>query len=460
MEELNYYNLEAEESVIGIALAYPEAVRKVASLDPIIFYGAENRVLITGIRALHEAKSQVDLITMSDWLTKNGKQDEGSWATRMMQCVNRCIGPGFLDGHVRIIRQCFSKRQQRVIAREYARKLDDGEDPDETREWMVRQLREVKASEKPNLIGMKEAVMRTYEQMEANQQKEGEPEKRILSGISTMDNKLGGLTGAMYVAIGARPSVGKSIFALTYALNAAKQGKRVLMISLEMNEVQITQRILANRAMVSMSEITGSNISSDSWVKMAGVLQPLADLPLWFVTDSSAGTVDRIKRAAYALYEDSGIDMLVVDYIQLIKGKKNRTSRQEEVGDISRELRLLAAELNIPILVLSQLNRNSAKGRDSNGKRVRQEPTMSDARESGSIEQDANIFMLLHDPDESEMRTEEEKEMYRAQKAAGHTVMRIIIDKNRNGKKGRITLAFDGDHMRFLPITKEQEMPF
>ena len=150
-----------------------------------------------------------------------------------------------------------------------------------------------------------------------------------------------------------------------------------------------------------------------------------------------------------------------MDYIQLMEVANNsRMNRQEEISKISRGLRLLSSELKIPILVLTQLNRTSAKGQMIKGKKVRQEPTMSEARESGSIEQDANIFMLLHDPDESEMRNEEEKEVYKALKSQGYQMMRIIIDKNRQGKRGRVTLAFDGDHMRFLPIARNAEAPY
>jgi replicative DNA helicase len=275
-----------------------------------------------------------------------------------------------------------------------------------------------------------------------------------------MDNKLGGLRGSEYVAIGARPSVGKSIFALTYCINAAKQGKRVLLVSLEMDEVQITERVIASQGGGTLNEITSGNITDKGWENIAQVMGPISTLPLWYST--TANTVEKVRRCAYELYEKGGIDLIAIDYIQLmeVQNPNARINRQEEISRISRGLRQMAAELKIPILVLTQLNRSSTKGTMIKGKKVRQEPTMSEARESGSIEQDANIFMLLHDPDESEMRNEEEKDTYKALKAQGYQMMRIIIDKNRQGKRGRVTLAFDGDHMRFLPIARNTEAPY
>ena len=459
MDGTVYYNPDAEMSALGIAISYPEeALRKVTDLPSEIMYMPQNRELLECLKDMANSKSQVDLVTVNEWLIRHSKTDTVGSA-HVMACISSAIGVAFLKGHLKILKECYERRRLRSSAKAYIDMLDSGENPEDSREWMVRNLAELKEARNNGLIPMKDALMTAYCQMDEDQEKEGQPVNRILSGISTLDNKLGGLKGSEYVAIGARPSVGKSVFALTYCVNTARQGKRVLLVSLEMNEVQIMKRILAAQTGVPLNEMESGHITETGWIDLAAGLGKLSNLPLWF--NLEADTVEKVRRSAYELFETGGIDLIAVDYIQLMDAPDSRKqNREQQVSEISRGLRKLAAELKIPILVLTQLNRISAKGQMIKGKRVRTEPTMSEARESGAIEQDANIFMLLHDPDESEMRNEEEKETYRNLKDQGYQMMRIIIDKNRQGKRGRVTLAFDGDHMRFLPIVRNVETPY
>lgn len=454
-----YFNQEAEEQILSLAMKEADCLRQVTELNRAELYFTEHQAIHDAICALAAARTGVDLITVSDWLNRNQKVDAAGGLSMVTGIYGKGFLPSMLKSYLKIVHECYSRRQQRQAAKEYIEKLDSGDDTEEIREWMVRQMKDVKEIRDNGLISMQDAAIKTFDQLDKDQKREDQPTNRILSGISTMDNKLGGLRGSEYVAIGARPSVGKSIFALTYCVNAAKQGKRVLLVSLEMDEVSITERVIASQGGGTLNEITSGNITDEGWTNIARVIGPIASLPLWYSV--TANTVDKIRRCAYELFENGGIDMIAVDYIQLMEAPGNgRMNRQEEISQISRGLRLMAAELKIPILVLTQLNRLSTKGQMIKGKRVRQEPTMSEARESGAIEQDANIFMLLHDPDESEMRNEEEKEVFRNLKDKGLQMMRIIIDKNRQGKRGRVTLAFDGDHMRFLPIVRDTEQPY
>ena len=454
-----YFNQEAEEQILSLAMKEADCLRQVTELNRAELYFTEHQVIHEAICSLAAAKTGVDLITVSDWLNRNQKTEAAGGVAVIAGIYGKGFISGMMKSYLKIVHECYSRRMQRQAAKEYAEKLDAGEDTEETREWMLRQMKDVKEIRDNGLISMQDAAIKTFDQLDKDQKREDQPTNRILSGISTMDNKLGGLRGSEYVAIGARPSVGKSIFALTYCVNAAKQGKRVLLVSLEMDEVSITERVIASQGGGTLNEITSGNITDEGWTNIARVMGPIANLPMWYSV--TANTVDKIRRCAYELFENGGIDMIAVDYIQLMEAPGNgRMNRQEEISQISRGLRLMAAELKIPILVLTQLNRLSTKGQMIKGKRVRQEPTMSEARESGAIEQDANIFMLLHDPDESGMRNEEEKEVFRNLKDKGLQMMRIIIDKNRQGKRGRVTLAFDGDHMRFLPIVRDTEQPY
>ena len=454
-----YYNEEAEMAVIGLAMTFPETVKTVADLDADELYYPANQDALKAVHTLAEGKAKIDLITLTAQMRKDGTLDSSGGPGHLTRCKSLAISAVMLKDYLKIIHECSNRRLQRKIAREYTQKLDAGENIEEIREWMLRQMKEIKETRDTGLVSLKDAAMATFTALDEDQKRENQPTNRIMSGISTMDNKLGGLRGSEYVAIGARPSVGKSVFALTYCINAAKQGKRVLLVSLEMDEIQITERVFASQSGATLNEITSGEITEQGWKELAGALGKVSSLPLWYST--TANTVERVRRCAYELFEGGGIDLIAIDYIQLMEAAgSSRMNRQEEISRISRGLRQMAAELKIPILVLTQLNRLSVKGQMIKGKRVRQEPTMSEARESGAIEQDANIFMLLHDPDESEMRNEEEKEIYRNLKGQGYQMMRIIIDKNRQGKRGRVTLAFDGDHMRFLPIVRNVEAPY
>lgn len=449
-----FYNVEAEKSLIGLALQdAPKYLKLIAEVPTDLFYDQRNQTIHRGLLDLLKSETPVDMITVDDWLGKHGLLEGIGGTAYLMECMDIGFMPSQAEHYLRIVRECAMRRQLYTIGKELMEKAGSPDSADDVRDWAARTLRDVRSGEMTRLISMRDAVLNTYVQIDSNQQREGEPNKRILSGIATLDNKLGGLSGGEYVAIGARPSVGKSILALTFCVNAAKAGKRVLLSSLEMNEIEITERVLASQGDVSMRTITSSNIPQDAWDGIAQTVNRITDLPLWYTLDSY--TVESLRRAAYQLYENGGLDLIAVDYLQLMESTyAKRQSRQEQVSEISRGLKKLAAELKIPILVLTQLNRASVSDR-IDGKKARREPTMADARESGAIEQDANIFILLHDPQRDEMRDDMERETWDNLDKQKMSMIRLIIDKNRQGKRGRLTVAFDGDHMRFLPITRK-----
>lgn len=450
-----FYNLEAEASTLGAAIMDAKCAKTISEEANEIYYDEKHRLIHAAITALAKAEKPVDLITLDQEMASRKTLELIGGTERLIELCTAVPTTSNMKYYLSIVQECAMRRQLRMISQELNERLADPmQDPNETREWAARKVREVRLGDTVRLISQEEACLTTYAQLEADQQKPDEPSKKILSGIATLDNKLGGLRGGEYVAIGARPSVGKSILALTFCVNAARQGKRVLLVSLEMNEVQITERIFAGMSDVPLNRITSGNLDTDAWVGLGRVAGPIAGLPLWYSLEAT--TVEKVRRAAYQLYENGGIDMIAIDYLQLMDATySRRQSRQEQISEISRGLRQLAAELKIPVLVLTQLNRSSVNERVG-GKKVKREPTMSEARESGAIEQDANVFILLHNPGKDEMETDSDLEMWNNLDRQGMTMMRLIVDKNRQGKRGRLTVAFDGDHMRFLPIVRKE----
>ena len=450
-----YANSEAEMSVLGAAMRSEKALKLVAEMTPEDFTAPEHRLIFMAMKDLVKAGQHVDLITMHNALSEKNKIDiigGPAYLSRMMSLVPTTAN---VTSYISIVRECTARRKLKAIGEALIRASGDSERKiDDIREKAALTIRDVKAGESVRLISQEEAVMLTYDKMSDAQKREDKQDDRIMTGIRGLDKRTGGLAGSKLVVIGARPSVGKSIFAMSICMNAAKAGKRVLYVSLEMEADELMEREFAAASLVPLTEITSNEIKDESWVKLAESMGYLSSRQIYYCTE--ADTVEDIRKAAFSLYESGGIDLICVDYIQLMEATYARKqNRQEQVAEISRGLKKLAQEMKIPIIALSQLNRSSEK--TQTGRRVKRAPTMSEARESGAIEQDANIFILLHDPDVDELEGDDLKRMFKSLKDRGMKLIHVNVDKNRQGKKGWFYMAFDGDHMRFLHLTKEEQ---
>lgn len=446
MNDTVYFSPDTEKAAIGAAMMSKEAARIVAEMPDGTFADNNGIAAHMAIRTLVAGGKQVDAMTILAAGAENGSAIDDMY---LVDCGDKCPTPRNIKGYAEILNKCAMRRRLRETAKDLLERTGDAMvQPDEIREWCARELKEIRTSNSDKLIPMAEAAMNTYRQL--NEAVKGGNGRGITTGISTLDAILGGFKPGEMVVVGARPSVGKSILALTFCMAAAKTGKRVLLVSLEMNEVEITERILANTANVPLKGMTNGTITPEDMISVGQEIGRISHLPMWYCTEAS--TVERVRKAAYRLYEDGGLDMICIDYLQLMDaGYSKAQSRQEQISEISRGLRKLSMELNIPIIVLSQLNRSS-EGFSRNGERTRREPTMSDARESGAIEQDANVFILLHNPRRDEMKDPAGMAMWDNLNDRGITLIRLIVDKNRQGERGRILIAFDGSHMRFTPI--------
>ena len=454
-EVTSFYSLEAERTLLGAAIQDPaRCLKLITELKTDEFYDKRNQKIHICLIDMERTKTGVDLISVDHWLATHVMLESIGGTAYLLECVNMVVTTVNAYQHVAIIHECSVRRNLYLLGKALMDKAGSADTPDEIREWAARSIKEVKTTDQMKLITMQEACMNMYEKLSEDNSEEEDNPKRIYSGIESLDRILGGLKDGEYVAVGARPSVGKSIFALQYCINAALAGKRVLLSSLEMSDTQIAERVLASCGSVPLGVITSGHIQLEAWTGIAKTIGPVSGLPLWICLEGT--TVERIRKAAYQIYEDGGLDLIALDYLQLMEATySKRQNRQEQIAEISRGLRLLSQELKIPVLVLTQLNRSSVKGSMS-GKISKREPTMAEARESGAIEQDANIFLLLHDPDYDEMTNDSDRQIWNSLKEKGQRMMRIIVDKNRQGKRGRCTVAFDGDHMRFVPIVREQ----
>lgn len=271
------------------------------------------------------------------------------------------------------------------------------------------------------------------------------------TGIGRLDGVLGGgIRGGKLCIIGARPSVGKSALGLFIATNAARSGKHVLYVSLEMDEAELYDRIIARFSGVPVDAIEARNFSDEQIQSVVAAYAEIGQIQLSISTQ--AQTPLQIRSLALRQRQETGIDMVVVDYLQLLRSGRKTNNRAEEVGEISRALKRLAMELKIPVIAMTQMNRQSEMGTGEGGRM----PKMSESRESGTIEQDANQFLILHAPD---IRTVPEpwQQMAESCQMNGWTFMLINVAKNRNGRKGILPIAFDAPHMNFFAFERDTQ---
>ena len=266
------------------------------------------------------------------------------------------------------------------------------------------------------------------------------------TGIVAVDRVLnGGIRGSKLVIIGARPGVGKSAFGLWIAMKAAQDGKKILFVSLEMDETEILDRIVARYSGVEVGRFEARDLSVDEWCRISEGLHEIS--PMQIMITSLAQTVEQIRSLAMKIRHTRGLDLIVVDYLQLVETGRKYEGRTEQVGYISRQLKMLTMELKIPVIAMTQFNRESETGTAGNRR-----PKISESRESGSIEQDANVFIVMHKPDETQLSKEKHKEFYRGCKAKGWDCIELCVAKNRNGRTGVGLAAFDGAHMTYYGL--------
>ena len=272
-------------------------------------------------------------------------------------------------------------------------------------------------------------------------------DKTASKGIRTMyrgmDNLLNGLHKSDLIVLAARPSMGKTSFAMNIVENVAKQGYSCAFFSLEMSKEQITQRLLCSVANVSMENAAKGILDKSEWLKIAKAREIISKMNV-YINESSLTTTREITSQCKRLKAKSSLDLVVVDYIQLMSPGKKLDNRQQEVTEISRSLKIMAKELNVPVIALSQLSRavEARKGR----------PQLADLRESGAIEQDADIVIFIHRPDRN--ASPEEK----ARKDIQENVAEILVEKHRNGPTGMVKLYFMGECTKFLNLNENGEI--
>jgi replicative DNA helicase len=427
------HNLEAERSVLGAILLDNHSLNTaIEKLKPEDFFLDQHRRVFERMIGLGETQQAIDLVTLSEQLGRSGELEAAGGAAYLAQLVDGVPRITNVEHYARIVKEKAVLRN--LIHSAHAiqeQALDADDDADvilDRAESLIFQLAEERV--RAGLIGVKELVGEGFERLQRIM-----TEGRRITGLAThysrLDNETAGLQPSELIILASRPSMGKTALALNIAENVVlRENLPVAVFSLEMSKESLLLRLLASEARLDAHKFRTGRINQDDWRKITESLNRLGQAPLW-IDDSASATVMEIGAKARRLKRDKGLSLVVVDYLQLIAARGRFGNRNEEVSSISRALKALAKELKVPVLVLSQLTRAP--------EREDRKPQLADLRESGAIEQDADVVLFIHRPNfyKSDMADEDRAKT------------ELIIAKQRNGPTGMVNFVFLNRHTRF-----------
>ena len=435
------HDIEAEQAVLGSMLTDKDAViAAIEVLKPEDFYREDNKTIYTAVLSLYNRAEPIDIITLKAELTSMGKFDSVGGLEYLAELPEKVPTTANVEKYIKIV-------EEKAILRNLIKTANEiitlGYDPTEEVEDIMDNAEKkifdiMQSKNQKGYTPIKDILIETFAQLEQlyNQ-------KQHITGVPTgfadLDYKTAGFHGSDLVLVAARPAMGKSAFALNIATNAAVRAKvPVAIFSLEMSKEQMVNRILCSEAMVDSNKVRTGKLDEQDWAKLASALGPLSEADI-FIDDTPGISVMEIRAKCRKLKLEKGLGMVVIDYLQLITASSNRRggSREQEIAEISRSLKILAKELDIPVIALSQLSRAPEQRPDHR-------PMLSDLRESGSIEQDADKVIFLYRDD------------YYNEDSEKKNIAEVIMAKHRAGSTGTIELLWLGNYTKFVNIDKNR----
>ena len=433
--------LDVEKAVLGALMIDKDAYAVVCEiLYPESFYEPRNQMIYSAVRTLSLDEKPIDVLTITDQLAKDGKLDAVGGPVYISELSSRVASSANIEYHARIIAQKFLARQLISFASVIETKaLDETSDIDELMQEAEGALFELsQRNMKKDYTQIDPVIKNAVDVIQ-----KAAANKGGLTGVPTGYNKFDDITSGLQasdlVIIAGRPAMGKTSFALSMAKNiAADYQVPMAFFSLEMSNVQLVNRLISNCCEIPGSKILNGQLQPDEWERLDKRMNSLIGAPL-YVDDTPGLSVFELRTKARRLVREHGVKVIMIDYLQLMNANGMRfSSRQEEVSVISRSLKGLAKELDIPILALSQLNRGVESREGAEGKR----PQLSDLRESGAIEQDADMVLFVHRPEYYRIFQDEQGRDL-------HGMAQIIIAKHRKGATGDVLLTFRSEFTRF-----------
>ena len=432
------HDLEAEQAIIGSMLTDRDAViSAIEILKEEDFYREDNKAIYTAILNLYNRAEPIDIITVKSELESMGKFEQVGGLEYLAELPEKVPTTANAMKYIKIVEEKSTLRRLIKTANEIIElgysPTEDVEDIMEGAEKKIFNIMQEKNQK--GYAPIKDVLVESFTKLEElynrKQHITGVP-----SGFTELDYRTAGFHGSELILIAARPAMGKTAFALNIATNAAvKANVPVAVFSLEMSKEQLVNRILCSESMVDSNKVRTGKLEEDDWTKLAGAIGPLSEAEI-FIDDTPGINITEIRAKCRKLKLEKNIGMVVIDYLQLIQGSNKRGgSREQEISEISRSLKILAKELDVPVIALSQLSRAAEQRPDHR-------PMLSDLRESGAIEQDADIVMFLYRDDYYNPDSEDKD------------IAEVIIAKQRNGPIGTIELVWLPRYTQFVNMKK------
>lgn len=439
-------NLDAEAGLLGSLLIDNDAFTRVGDqIKPEDFYEERHRLIFAAIDKLHNNRKSIDILTLSEQLKSAGELDIVGGASYLTELTNFVPTAANVENYAEIVAEKSIRRQLINASRDIAKiGHDEAKSIQELIEETESRLFEVNERHiRQNVTSLESILEDSFERLDELHRNKGQL-RGISTGLNDLDRLIAGLQPSDLVVVAARPSMGKSALMLNMALNIAtheKQKGAVMLFSLEMGKEQLADRLLAAEAGVDAWKLrTGEGLDDQDFERLSAAMGELAEAQI-FIDDTSGMTVSDLRTRARRLNQEHKLGVIFVDYLQLMSGGSRfstTANRVQEISEISRSLKILARELNVPVVAASQLSRSVES-------RTPQIPQLSDLRESGAIEQDADIVMFIYREDFYNPDTDRQN------------ITELLIKKHRNGPTGKVELYFDMQHQRYRDLdTKHQ----
>lgn len=430
-------SIEAEQSVIGSMLLDKEVIPVVTEiLKSEDFYRADHKEIFEAVMDLFDAGEPIDLITVAEQLKLRGTLDNIGGLEYLTNIASAVPTTANAKHYAKIVEE---KSTLRKLIKASSEIVNMGYEASEELSYIVDKAEKsifdvLQKRGTQGFAPIKDVLVDAFNKLEELYNNKGH-----ITGIPTrfvdLDFKTSGLHNSDLILIAARPAMGKTAFALNIAQNAAVySGVPVAIFSLEMSKEQLVSRILCSEAMVDSQKVKTGKLEDEDWKKIARALGPLSEAPI-YIDDTPGISISEIRAKCRRLKLEKNLGLVVIDYLQLMQGRGKNESRQQEISDISRSLKILAKEINVPVITLSQLSRAAEQRADHR-------PILSDLRESGAIEQDADIVMFLYRDDYYNPETEKKN------------IAEVILAKHRSGSTGTVELTWLGAYTKFANIEK------
>lgn len=429
-------NIEAEQAVLGAMLIKKEVIAEVQEiLQPDDFYREAHRIVYEAMVQLQNNDEAVDLVTLTEQLRKSEQLDKIGGLAFITQLANVVPTAANVVYHAKIVKEKAELRSLINAATAIASAAyEDNTDVENIMDDAEKKILAVANRQNGGAFeSMKSIVMRTFERINVLYESKGGL-TGISSGFKDLDKLTAGLQKSDLILVAARPSMGKTAFTLNIASYVGTHGGKVAFFSLEMSKEQLMQRMLCAEGGIDATKLRTGQLDTQEWNKLVHVADTLSRAPI-YIDDTAGITVMELRSKARRLKAEHGLDLIIIDYLQLMQGRpsKNGDNRQQEISEISRSLKALARELDVPVIALSQLSRSVES-------RQIKKPMLSDLRESGSLEQDADIVMFLYREDYYDKDTENKN------------ITDIIVAKHRNGPVDTISLFFQKEYTKFRDL--------